>query len=77
MEEVYQLFQDLNTLIMTQGEMLNTIEANLAEANNYVESAEKKLVLAKKWHQKTRYKMACVAVIVLIVGIILIVIYVK
>lgn len=76
MEEVYQLFLDLNTLIQTQGEMLNTIETNLEEANNYMESGEKKLILAKKWHQKTRYKMACILVIVLIIGIILIAIYV-
>lgn len=75
-EEVYQLTLNLNILIQTQGEMLNTIEKNLEEANDYVESAEKKLILAKKWHQQTRYKMACILVVVLIVGIILIVVYV-
>lgn len=42
--------------------MLNTIEANLEEAVEYVEKAEKKLILAKKWHQQTRYKMACILV---------------
>ena len=56
--------------------MLNTIEANLADANDYMESGEKKLILAKKWHQQTRYKMACIVVVLLIVGGILIVVYV-
>lgn len=74
-EEVYQLFLDLNTLIQTQGEMLNTIESNLEEARGYVEKAEKKLVLAKKWHQQTRYKMACIVVCVLIIGVVLLVVF--
>ena len=76
-EEVYQLFLDLNTLIQEQGEMLNTIENNLEVANNYVEKAEGKLKLAKKWHQQTRYKMACIVVCVLIIGIILMIIFLK
>jgi t-SNARE complex subunit (syntaxin) len=76
-EEVYQLTLNLNILIQTQGEMLNTIEKNLEEANDYVESGEKKLILAKKWHQQTRYKMACILVVVLIIGSILIIVYVK
>lgn len=50
MEEVYQLFLDLATLISAQGEMLDSIEANIQDANNYVEKAEENLKSAKKWH---------------------------
>jgi len=57
-EEVYQLTLNLNILISTQGEQLNSIERNLEEANDYMFKAEGNLKLAKKWHQKTRYKMA-------------------
>ncbi|CAI2377297.1 unnamed protein product [Moneuplotes crassus] len=76
-EEVYQLTLNLNILIQTQGEKLNTIEKNLEEANDYLEKGENHLNLAKKWHQKTRYKMACIAVVLVIIAIILIVIFVK
>ena len=54
MEEIHQLFIDLATLIQSQGEQLDSIEANIMDANNYVEKAEKKLDSAKKWHQKAR-----------------------
>ena len=34
--------------------MLDNIEANLEDAQDYLEKAEKHLDQAKKWHQKTR-----------------------
>ena len=34
--------------------MLDNIEANLNDANDYLEKAEKHLITAKKWHEKTR-----------------------
>jgi hypothetical protein len=34
--------------------MLDNIEANLNDANDYLEKAEKHLMQAKKWHEKTR-----------------------
>ena len=34
--------------------MLDNIEANLNDANDYLEKAEKHLANAKKWHEKTR-----------------------
>ena len=34
--------------------MLDNIEANLNDANDYLEKAEESLVNAKKWHEKTR-----------------------
>lgn len=34
--------------------MLDNIEANLNDANDYLEKAETHLMKAKKWHEKTR-----------------------
>ena len=34
--------------------MLDNIEANLEDANDYLEKAEDNLKKAKKWHEKTR-----------------------
>jgi len=34
--------------------MLDNIEANLNDANDYMEKAEGALINAKKWHEKTR-----------------------
>lgn len=34
--------------------MLDNIEANLKDANDYMEKAEVHLQKAKKWHEKTR-----------------------
>ena len=34
--------------------MLDNIEANLEDANDYMEKAEENLKRAKKWHEKTR-----------------------
>jgi len=37
------LFTELATLIHAQGEMLDNIEANLADANDYMEKADENL----------------------------------
>ena len=38
--ELFELFQELAVLIQAQGEMLDNIEANLEDANDYMEKAE-------------------------------------
>lgn len=59
-EEVYQLFLDLGTLIQAQGEMLDSILTNMHEARDYVKKGIDNLESAKKIHKKTRTKMCCV-----------------
>ena len=46
---------------------MDNIEANLDDANDYMEKAEKHLMQAKKWHEKTRTKMCCVLICLLVV----------
>ena len=42
-EELFELFQELAQLVQAQGEIIDNIEANLVETENYVEKAEKNL----------------------------------
>jgi len=51
--------------------MLDNIEANLQDANDYMEKAVENLESAKKWHEKTRTKMCCIMICMLIVLVIL------
>lgn len=56
-EEVYQLFLDLGTLIQAQGEMLDSILTNMHEARDYVKKANVHFHTAREVHKKTRTKM--------------------
>jgi len=65
-EEVYQLFLDLGTLISAQGEMLDSILTNMEQARDYIKEGNKRLGNAQKIHKKTRSKMCCILLIVVI-----------
>ena len=74
-EEVYQLFIDLNTLITAQGEMLDSVEQNLDQAIDYVKKGLETLEKAKKTHMKTQTKM-CIILIILIAVIVFLLVFV-
>ena len=57
--ELFELFQELAVLIRAQGEMLDSIEANLDDANDYMEKAEQQLQNAQEMHKKNRSKVCC------------------
>jgi t-SNARE complex subunit (syntaxin) len=46
-EELFQLFLELGTLIQAQGEVLDNIESNLEDAEDYLEKAETNLETAQ------------------------------
>ena len=50
MNQCVMLFNELSALVFAQGEKIDSIEANVAQCRDYIVSAEKKLVKAKK-HQ--------------------------
>ena len=52
--------------------MLDNIEANLEDANDYMEKAETQLKNAQKIHEESRSKMCCMLICVFISAIILI-----
>jgi syntaxin 1B/2/3 len=67
------LFNELATLVQAQGEQIDSIEANVAGAKDYVEKAEKKLQKAKEHHQCSK-KCLCIGIIVGLVILIVIII---
>ena len=70
--ELFDLFQELGQLIQVQGEMLDNIEANLAEANDYVTKAEQNLTNAAEMHKQNRSKMCYIIVFMIILGAVLV-----
>lgn len=52
--QMHRLFLDLAILVQQQGEMIDNIEQNIAQAKNYVEAGEKDLVKAKENLQSAR-----------------------
>lgn len=54
MEHILKLLSEIGIIVEAQGEFINTIEAEINKANNYVERAEKHLIKAKKQHKRDR-----------------------
>lgn len=51
---MHRLFLDLAILVQQQGEMIDNIEQNIAQAKNDVQAGEKDLVKAKENLQSAR-----------------------
>lgn len=64
--EVYELFQDLATLVDLQQESLDVIENRIEHAKEYAEKAEIELVIAEQYQKKSRKKCCCILVVLLI-----------
>ncbi|XP_074828794.1 syntaxin-2 isoform X2 [Natator depressus] len=73
--ELHDMFMDLAMFVETQGEMINNIEKDVMNASDYVEHAKEETKKAVKYQSKARRKMTfiiiCVAVLLVILGIIL------
>ena len=54
--ECYELFQELAIMIQAQGEILDNIENNIEDANDYMEQAQVHLKSAKELHEDTKSK---------------------
>lgn len=52
MRELYQMFCDLNVLVMDQGEGMDSMEKNVESANNAIRKGQKDLHKAKKHQSK-------------------------
>lgn len=64
---VHNLVIELSKLVQLQGEMIDNIEQNIKAAKDYVGSAEKSIVQAKKNMQSARKKKCCILIIVVVV----------
>lgn len=77
MLDVNEIFKDLSMMVSEQGDMIDSIEANVDRAGDNVEEGTKQLSTALKYQKKARRKMCCIfgilAVIAVVITIILVV----
>mgnify|MGYP000942714280 CR=1 FL=1 len=52
--------------------MLDNIESNLAEANDYMEKAETNLQSAQQIHTQNRSKMCWILALLIVIGVVLV-----
>ncbi|XP_039131344.1 syntaxin-132-like [Dioscorea cayenensis subsp. rotundata] len=69
--ELHQVFMDMAVLVEAQGEMLDNIETQVANAVNHVQSGNEALHTAKSLQKKSRKCMLIAAFILLIIAIII------
>ncbi|XP_031558223.1 syntaxin-7-like [Actinia tenebrosa] len=74
---VNEIFRDLGNMVHEQGEVIDSIEANVDNAAVHVETANQQLSKASKYQKAARKKMCCILVIVVIAAAIIgVIIYV-
>ena len=67
---LFELFQELATLVKAQGEMIDNVETNLAQTQNYLEKAEVNLATAQTIHNSNKKKICCMIICFSLAGII-------
>ncbi|XP_053143588.1 syntaxin-7 [Hemicordylus capensis] len=65
--DINEIFKDLGIMIHEQGDVIDSIEANVETAEVHVQQANQQLSRAADYQRKSRKKM-CILVIVLVVG---------
>jgi t-SNARE complex subunit (syntaxin) len=64
--ELYQIFLDMATLVEQQGEMLDAIEFNVAKSEGYQEEAVVELKKASGWAVTARKKKCLIAILIVV-----------
>lgn len=65
--ELHQLFLDMDILTSRQGELIDDIESNINTTNSNVVKSTKNLSEAKEFQKKTRSKMCCFMITAIVV----------
>ena len=65
--ELHQIFVDMATLVDSQGEMLDNIEAQVGKSVEYVKSGTEALKDAKMYQKASRKYMCCAIMMLLII----------
>ncbi|XP_038057807.1 syntaxin-7-like isoform X1 [Patiria miniata] len=71
MLDVNEIFRDLSAMVSEQGEVVDSIEANIEKASSNVEGANTQLQTASRYQKKARRKMCCCIVIMAITALII------
>jgi t-SNARE complex subunit (syntaxin) len=69
--DVNQIFKDLAVLVHEQGEIVDSIEANVEVAAGHVEQANTQLSQARNYQSKARRKMICIIGLLVVVALVL------
>ncbi|KAL0928059.1 hypothetical protein M5K25_002295 [Dendrobium thyrsiflorum] len=75
--ELHQIFMDMAVLVEAQGEMLDNIESQVANAVNHVQNGTEALQTAKSLQKKSRKCMFCAIILFLIIAIIIALSFIK
>lgn len=67
MHELHQIFTELGTLVVNQGEMLNNIESNIDRVADDTQGAATELTTASEYQRKAGRRAACLGLILIIV----------
>jgi syntaxin 1B/2/3 len=73
--ELHQLFLDLQTIVVEQGDMLNRVEFNVDKTAGYTDNAAQDMKLAVEY-QKSIWKKKWILVIIAMVGIVILILIV-
>jgi len=68
---VYQMFVDMALLVHAQGELIDSIEANVNATKGYVTKAESKLVDARASHIAYKKKMCCLTISLIVIVVVI------
>jgi len=75
---VNEIFRDLATMVYEQGDMIDSIEANVDSAAVHVEDANVQLHKASDYQKAARKKMCCILVtLVIVAGVLGLIIYIS
>lgn len=65
--DVNSIFKDLGMLVHEQGEVLDSIEANVESAHIHVSEGTQQLASARDYQSKARRKKCCILIVVLVI----------
>lgn len=66
--DINEIFRDLATMVYEQGDIVDSIEANVERAQNNVQGANLQLGKASRYQKKARTKMCILLIILLVVA---------
>uniref|UniRef100_A0A3Q3XBS7 Syntaxin-7 n=1 Tax=Mola mola TaxID=94237 RepID=A0A3Q3XBS7_MOLML len=68
--DINDIFKDLGMMVHEQGEMIDSIEANVENAETYVQSGTQQLARAANYQRSSRKKICILMVVLAIAGVI-------
>jgi len=76
-QAIHEMFLQMALLVQTQGATIDSIDHNLNQAQNYIKTANTKLMTAKRDHEKSQKWKWIIILAILIVGAIVLFLFIK